>query len=1263
MATELKPEIKDGMSQSERYLSSLDTGYFGIDEKDTTDLLKLLINLSGQFNYYNFSNRIEGHWKDFLMADIDVLAALLSGHDSRSKTNGYNKLSDKLLFAEDEKQLTEGLKDIFQFIRDFIILQMEYQSIVERAENLRNAYHFEPAADFFIVQLKKLYAYNRWAVQLLGDEINISFDHRSLQLNNNINTDLVEDPFNVNGTIREKVIFSLSHFNGLMTDLNGKYAGLLHTSRLYLKKQLPDGNIYDPHLALLISFLHLYGYLQKPVNQLLKRHLDYYYQEIVGIKPRKEILDKVHLVLEPDDKITTFFLSKGEQLVAEIEGYQEKLLYALENDVQISGAQIKELKTLFVSNVSQLNSRPTEAADVKEMQIYKGDYPVLQPAGSLKDAPWPLLGEEQSDLPGEQKTMTEAGIGLLTASPLFYVEDGQREFSIKFFIQKQAFSQFEHHVNNLARGSSISREVLLPELLNQSFIIAITGLTGWIDIEDYVVSYSSHSDADCFIEIKFKLEITAEAVAVYNSKVHGYPFDAHWPVIRFLLNNSSFHHPYTFLSWFIIERITIKVNVKESKLFKLKNNHGDLYSGSPFQPFGPVPAIGSYLDIKNTNIFNRYTTHFSLKLYWFDLPKEEGGFAAHYKGYNPPFTNESFKFKLNSSADAKAIPIPEEQQVFQLFEYKAAEGLIKPCTTISDIDFKRIKFDNAPALHHEWETAESYFKQGTVRLELSAPHEAFGHRLYSQLFTETVMHNAKRFTKNEAIPNQPYVPVIKSCSIDYTLEHSELTNGSANTAEDELLLIHLYPFGYHKFYTSKNSAYNYFVPPSDQESNLLIGLAGIVPGQELSLLFQLSERNFHHSVHEPEAINWSYLINNKWRPIDKSQVVQDTTNSFINSGIVTLKIPDDIEQGNTIVNPDLYWIRASLPGKSSARSKVIALFAQAVSAVRLPEQYQFPEYSYTLPPGTIKGFKGKIAAIKEVRQFFPSCNGQPKETGLQYNIRISERLRHRQRFLSVLDITQAVLDAFPQILMVKCYSTDNNNVILPGVDIHLIVIPREREDGGFISQEPRVNLSLLYKIKKFITQAVSNFVKVEVGNPIYEKIMIVARVQFKSTNGFSQSNGYYLNQMNEDIKKFISPWLYNGGHDFQIGSEIFVSEILNYLQNRDYIEYITGFSLVHFYKVFNKVDKRFRAQVTDTSVHKIDSIKGSVPGAILIPAEEHLLTVIHQSVPEDAQKSGIGQFVIGSSLLVNQSANAEVIEVNNALQLSDELYDFTVYND
>ncbi|WP_158800353.1 hypothetical protein [Pedobacter sp. L105] len=1247
MGTELKPEIKDGMSQSERYLSSLDPAYFGIDEKDTTDLLKMLADLSGQFNYYNFSNQIEGDWNAFLTSDIDILISLLSKLDSRTTTDAYRKLTAKVQGAESEKQLISSLKNVLQFILDFIQLQINYHDRFETAGNLGHAFHFETATPAFMRHLQKLYTYNRNAEELFGDETGLSFDQKLLDYLYQSNFDVIEDPFTHGSSLREKILLAIPYFDQLVSDLDTHYGKLLDTCRHYLKTQSLDGNVYDPHVALLITFLHLYHYLQQPVNQLMKKHLDFFYRDIIGIQNRKEQLDLVHLVIEPAPAVNgTFTLNSGEQVFAEIPGYQEKLLYNLVNDTQISGAQIAELKTLFISNKQQVKGKKSTAGDVSELQVYQGDYP-------LSTTAWPLLGEEQSELSLQQKTMLASDVGLLVASPLFYQTDGQRDFKISFFIQRQSFNQFEQHVENLSAASAISKEVLMLELLNQSFVIAITGATGWTSIQDYAVSKASAADKDPYIEVKFKMDPAAEAVAVYNNKVHGHDFGLQWPIVRLLLNNLSFHHPYTFLSFFIIERITVKVEVKGSKRVKLKNNLGDLYSGAPFQPFGPTPVVGSYLDIKNTAIFNRYTTDFCLRLYWFNLPAEDDGFKGYYTGYDYPFTNQSFKIQLNSTADAKAVTDPEEQQVFQLFDYGIENGKeqLKARTKITGIDFRRIKFDNTLALDQEWTSPEPLFNQGTVRLELTAPFEAFGQRMYSRVFTDAAEYNTKRFVKKRPMPNQPYVPVVKSLTIDYTLEHSELTSGNSYTEEEEIIMVHLYPFGYDKFYTGKNAKHNFFVPPADQESNLFIGFRDLVPGQELSLLFQLSEDNFHHSVQEPEKINWSHLAGNQWVSIPAGGVLQDTTVNFINSGVVTLKIPEWIEKNNTILNPDLYWLRASLPGKSSVNARATAIFPQAVIARRQPGQILFPAHSYMLPKEAVKGFYRNVPGVKAVRQFFTSFGGQPQESERQYNIRVSERLRHKQRQLSILDISQAVLDAFPQILMVKCYS---------GADIHVVVIPKEQEDGSFFSQEPRVNLSLLYAIKKFLTQSVSPFIRIEVANPIYERIMVVATVKFKHPETVRQSNGHYLKLMDQDIKKYISAWLYNPKSDFRIGSKIYVSEILNYLQHRSYIDYITGFSMIHFYKVWDKREENWYAQIRDTSVSPTDYLRGSTQGAILIAADTHLLTVTETPSPEEAEKSGIGDFSIGSGLLINPPPAAETPD-QDTTPLPDELYDFIVF--
>lgn len=1249
MATELKPEIKDGMSQSERYLSSLNPAYFSIDEKDITDQLKLITDLSGQFNYYNFSNQAEGDWKDFLTTDVDIIISLLSKPDNHSMMNEYKKLSDQLRFAENEVELRSALNRVFQFMLDFTKLLLEYHHGFERAAREGHSHPFETQKEAFITHFEQITSYKKNAEILFDQQIGIL-------------------PFDRGGSARERVIRSVSYFDQLVSDLNIRYATLLQTARQYMIRQTTAKTEHDPHIALLISFLHLNLHLQEPVNQLMKKHLDYFYQDIIGIQRKKENQDRIHIVIEPAAITNPLFLNKGEEIVVEVAGYQEKLHYELENNVQLSAVEIKELKTLFVSNRIQVGNKTSYGGAVKERQVYKGDYAPPHPSTFEKERAlfpvWPLLGEDQAELALQQRTMQEADLGLLLASPLFYQPDGNRAFSIKFFIARESFNAFEKHIKTLSEASSISTEVLNLEVLNQSFIISITGENGWLNIDKYKVSRSPAESAVCFIEVKFSMDITAEAIAVYNRDSHGADLNIKWPVVKLLLNNLSFHNPYTFLSYFIIERVNIQVHVNESKQFRLKNNLGPLFSDAPFQPFGPVPVAGAYLDIKNTTIFNRYNTGFCLSIYWFDLPREKDGFSEYYNGYDYPFSNQAFKVQLNSKADAKATPAVDETQVFQLFEEEEKNGNqhLQPSTTISGIDFRRIKFENGLLVDKELEEAGAHFTQGTIRMELISPDEAFGHRIYPKIFTNTVEHNARRFVRNRPIPNPPFVPLIKSLSIDYTLEHSELTNGTAYTDEEEMVMFHIHPFGYDQFYKGKNAERNLFAPEAGHESNLLIGLAGLVPDQELSLFFQLSEENFHHTIHEPEEVQWSHLVNNKWIAIDKAAVLQDTTENFVNSGIITLKIPLWIEKNNTILNPDLNWIRASLPGKSTVNAKVIAVFVHAAVAIRIPGQLDFPPHSYNLAAGSAKGFNRTIPGINGLKQLFPSFGGQPAESPHQYNIRVSERLRHKQRLLSILDISQAVLDAFPQILMVKCYSTaSNRNMILPGVDVHVIVIPREREDGSFVSQEPRVSLALLYKIKKFISHWVSDFVKVEVGNPIYERIMVVATVKFKNNDKVHHSNGYFLKLMNQDIREYISAWLYDARRDFQIGSKIYVSEILNYLQNKPYIDYITGFSLLHFYKIWNKVKEDFDACISDTAVDLTDSLKGSIPGAILISAEEHLLSVTDTATPLEPDRSGIERFSIGSDLLINHETGKEKKMTKPEVRQPANLYNFTVY--
>src|SRR5690606_25208059 len=216
-----------------------------------------------------------------------------------------------------------------------------------------------------------------------------------------------------------------------------------------------------------------------------------------------------------------------------------------------------------------------------------------------------------------------------------------------------------------------------------------------------------------------------------------------------------------------------------------------------------------------------------------------------------------------------------------------------------------------------------------------------------------------------------------------------------------------------------------------------------------------------------------------------------------------------------------------------------------------------------LPPDTIRQLKNKIPGLANVFQLSSSFGGRPAETSQQFYIRVSERLRHKKRLISSRDIEQAILDEFPQILMAKCISEDKSGDNFGRKNykkIRIIVVAGEQDAGYLNMEQPKANLAVLYQIKTFIKAAVSPFIDIEVENPVYERIKIVAKIKYKGNK--STEKGLFTQKLSEDIRKYLCPWLYESRSSFKIGSEIYITEILNYIKKRPYVEYVTGFSVL-----------------------------------------------------------------------------------------------------
>lgn len=1234
MANDQLLELIDGITQEERRIKALDPGYIKIDDRKISDFLKFMSDFAGQVNFYSEEDKIEGDWRDFFTSDKNILILLITEFDLTSQLVQFEKLETKIHLASSDNEALQALKHLFEFLHGVVKIYNETCKKLEYGNNFdKISIELGGIIKGLTKEISEIIAYNKQAEQKFGEPFTFLHPEELIDL-----SIAVPEIFADAAEIKLRILPALNFIKETFNSLRSKYHNFLAVTAFYYKDYDILNNEYPPHISLCITFLKLFKHLIDQLNTISSEHLDFYFKRVLQLQLKEAKPDSVHIVFDPstNDQVT---IESGELLQAELDSNQ--LFYSVNEHLVVTKAKILELRTFILDQHIQVISPNHDLYDVKEIELYKASHKNIQ-ASSFFDQQsglksWPVLGESQFELSDEDRTMEDTEIGILLSSPILYQIEGQRSICMIIYFDQTSFTTLLQYFKNYANVTGKLLQTVSYELLSDAFIISFTSSTSWEEVKRYTVKINI---PERNFEVKFELSPVDKGIDIYLAQIHGESYDSEWPIVKLILNNYSTHNPFSFFRNLLIERVTISANVNGSRAIKLQNNIGNLSPDSPFHPFGPQPVIGSYLDIKNTNVFNRYTKDFRIKMEWIDLPRVSGGWENYLKEYPANFRNDSFKIKLSALSEGKFKPASSKRQEFNLFSIDKGDfgsEILSELTEIRDIDLKRLELPNRPLLNKEGIFQDANFTDGAIRLEFSSPEEAFGSKLYPQIFPDTVLHNSKRFSKKRPLPNQPNIPIVRSITVDYTLEHSEVLIKTAKNEDSALKIIHQYPFGYENVYPESDKQPYNFIPDFDFENNLYLGIEDLNPKQELSLLFQFQDANFSDFAKEPEPIIWSYLYENSWIILNKGEVLYDNTNNFINTGIVRIKLPEQIKIGNTKFLPNLYWLRASSGGQWNIRSKMIGVYPHALTATRVIDPTaQVSEVK--LPPNSIKAFKNKISGLNGINQLFSSYGGMPAESTDQYNLRISERLRHKNRIVTNRDIEEAILEEFPQLLMAKSISPDLlcTAGYKPGTrKIRVIIVPKEANEVFFTDNQPRVNLADLYQIKNFVNAGISPFVDIEIENPVYERIKLIGKVKFSGKK--TGDTGFYVKKLNEDIRRYLCPWLYESSSSFKIGSQIFVSDLINYIKKQTYVEYLTGFSVLHFFNWHNERTGETLAGMHDLGKSKMNYIKGSVPEAVLIPSDEHMFTVIEEAEYSDALEIGIGNLKISNELIVYDS--------------------------
>jgi hypothetical protein len=460
-------------------------------------------------------------------------------------------------------------------------------------------------------------------------------------------------------------------------------------------------------------------------------------------------------------------------------------------------------------------------------------------------------------------------------------------------------------------------------------------------------------------------------------------------------------------------------------------------------------------------------------------------------------------------------------------------------------------------------------------------------------------------------PTAPVLPTLASLTLDYTAtQHIDFDAPADATGR----YFHVTPFGHveQSFVPGRSSIP--MVPrfrtsgptgDADSEAEFYLGVQDLDPPQDLALLFQVVDGSANPLVAKPDDhVRWSYLRGNEWADFPRDTVA-DRTAGLLGSGVVNLAIPDDATVDHTMMPAGLHWIRASVAGAHDAVCRFVMVAAQALEATYVDLRNGSTSHTRQLPAGTITKLDPADAAVKGLDQGFPTFGGRPVETSDAFNIRISERLRHKDRAITLWDYEHLVLGAFPEVYQARClnhtrYEPSSAGAgiyreLAPGhvtvVTIPDLVVPNLRDP-----LRPTTSLRVLGEIERFLAERMSCFVELHVRNPRFEEVRTGMKVRFHA--GVDET--FHINLLKEDITQWLSPWAYRSDQRPSFNGRVAKSVLVDFVEERPYVDYVTDVRLTH-------IDP-------DTAIESddLDEVTGSRAISVLVsvPADRHEVTAL-----------------------------------------------------
>ncbi|MFC4873927.1 hypothetical protein [Negadavirga shengliensis] len=1223
---------RDGVSQKQRRPAALDPSFVKLDERKLEDFLVFATEYSKKIKFFNLKNIPEGNWEGFWNSDPTIVIAAITKTNPLPSKRAIDRIFSLPPTIEGLENSIGQILDIakkidywFKNIKRGASLHVEIRRLIMANFEgfLPGLATLEKTAETFIEDYP-IFDQDKY----FGFSPEWGFDPEATELSANLNLLRPkavideENPFKCDQSITDKQKLEAAYqlLKELFTNVYNVYFQIIQLSSTHFQQSLTRKD-HPPHIALFISFLRLFINVQEDLNQMTKRHLDFYYRGVLGLKPKDIIPDKVHLFFELAKNRLEHSLEGGIRFRAGKDALGNDLFYALDKPSVFNVATVESLRSLCLEKSPDDEER---TIGLKAAPVANSEDGLGTPIKDEEKPTWFTMGSTK---------MPNATLGFALASNELLLTEGIRTIAVHV------------HTNNPIA------------VIKNTFNIYLSGEGEWINansLDTLNVKPFANDTGENGFSIELQLDVDTPAILPFDKDGLEEELGTDLPVMKVLFSTEKSANKEIFkdLLNLVVEKITLEVNVTGLTQIMAFSDEGKLDTGSPFLPFTAIPKKGSSFYFGNAEIFQKNLKSVHFKINWEDPPED---FAEYYAGYEN--IGDGFKANVYSIGEKASTPIRLDVDGSTVDQIAILENDEETFTSTQAGDSQIAKLISG-------EKAENYGKGNKIGFLRMNLEDDFGHSQYQQVLTRQMLAVARfpnvvpgawyRNTTGDlvkagstttvssfevVIPNPPYTPSIKSISMDYT---SETLTGENNGGED-IQLLHLHPFP-NTYKHLKGIQGSFLVPQFKNPKSkteidvlvpeagaLLIGINNLQPKQSLSLLFQLVENTADAELAKPK-VRWYYLKSNQWEPFRESQVVSDTTDELLTSGIVELSIPDDINKENTVLSSGLHWLKAAVSENPEAISQAINIHAQAARVTFQNNENDLAHLNQPLPAATISKLENDDSAIKGIFQLYDSFGGRPAESDLGFYNRISEHLRHKGRAITLFDYERLILEAFPEVYKVRCVNHLDDTFHLNPGHVIVSVVPDFSKLKAVDRRQPKVSLAQLERIRRFLEDRNCAFVgnqttnyndkphSLHVLNPDYEKIRLDFRVRFLPEITAIE---FHIEKLKTALVRFLSPWAFEDSADITFGGRVFKSVILHFVEKQPYVDYVKDFKMMH-----------------DNAIEDVNVIEAKTPISILVPAAEEKMSIIHIEDEECKMDKHLAKSGLGYQ-------NLEDIEVNH----------------